>query len=328
MKITIALKDIKDFKKVFKVQNIKVIAGAYGIELYGTNRRTEFFKKVEGVIESKGTVVIDSDLLNLLGNSEIIITENSITDGITLISIKNVLEVEDHKPINIKRVISEEIKSKDFKEILEIEYATAEDETRPVLKNIFMNGNEACAIDGYRLARRITNLNLEKQILIPTELVKILKKIKGDVKILEEGNQTLILEIGDYKIRFTNQDMEFINYKSLIPMDNKRFLKIDSKEMLQMIKRAIKLKERVLNFKISTEDIRFKIERFDIIFEQRIKVESNFEMIIAVDIRFLKDYFSLITGEVIMEFSSSVSPIILKNENKIDMILPIRVCEN
>lgn len=323
MNIKIDLKELKEFKRVFKSDFIKVTATSEGIELYTYESKIELIKTVEGIVIEEGTLVIKSWLVDLLPPGEVNLTDDFIGSNDTIINFENDYTAT-YPRFEVDEVLVSNVESGKFKEIFSIKYAVAECETRPVLKNIMLNEDFAVALDGYRLAEIKTGFELEKEILIPIDAVKLISKLKGEGTIGTQG-QCTIFKVDKYQIRFADYEGEYIKHKHLIDKDYKIVCKVDSSLILNTLKRAKKVGGHTVNINISNNIMILSMNRFDIRFVEKLNVECNGEIGIAFNINYLIDVFKASKGEVKMELQSNVTPVLIKQEGKVDLVLPIKI---
>ncbi|EOU1465719.1 DNA polymerase III subunit beta [Clostridium perfringens] len=329
MKIKIDSKELKEFKKVSKAKKIQIRDFEGKIELYACVDEIEILKTINGIIEESGAVAINSELIDIFPNGECVLSENGLNFENSLINLLEVPEVIKYDPFFYDDNFVKGIKKDKLKEILEIEYAMDKSEVRPVLRNICLKGNDAVALDGYRLAKRITNLELEEQILIPYEAVKILKRLKGDAAI-DIADSKIIFRIGDYDIRFENADLEYIRYWTLIPKDNDIYCEVDSKTLLNSLKRLSKIHQcgnRLARIEFKKEVLTICVDRFDLRIRETIGCKCNSEITIGFNSEFLMEAVKRFQGTIKICLKNNISPALLVKDGKEDLVLPIRIME-
>lgn len=85
----------------------------------------------------------------------------------------------------------------EFKEVMEVLPKVAKDETRPILQGVLFSKNEAVAIDGYRLSKRLLNKELTGDYVVLgkdlKEVVKACKRETERVEIIFNDNVTINL---------------------------------------------------------------------------------------------------------------------------------------
>ncbi|MFR5264556.1 hypothetical protein [Clostridium sp.] len=328
MNIEINLKELKEFKRIFKSDFIQVTAIDNKVELYSMDCKVEILKVVpDAKVHEDGIVIIPTYLIDVLPPGDIIITEKGLNNENTLIDFKEFNKTATYKPFSPDEILVKDIKEEVLKEILEVKHAIAKDECRPILENICLRKNDAVSLDGYRLSKRTTDFNLDRDIFIYKDIVKIINKIKiKGTSFIGIQEEDVIFKIDEYFIRFKNISGDFIEYNGLIPIkENKVVCDVDSNIVFKVLQRAKRLGEYLLNVSISNGHMDFMINRFDITFNERINVECNGEIELALNINYLIDTFKVLKGEVRIELTGKVTPVIFKQSGKLELILPIRL---
>ena len=115
------------------------------------------------------------------------------------------------------------------------------DKTRPVLNAIYFNGQEAAAIDGYKLGTVRTYADfkggLQIHITFIERILKLYKGIQDDITITWRDNNIYV--VGEVKGQQVNykcewHQAEFIDYSKLWTHDTNYF-KIDKKDLLDAV---------------------------------------------------------------------------------------------
>jgi len=277
-------------------------------------------------IEQRGKTLISRQVLQSLPTSgELTITEDTLECGNRKIGYKsNRCDVEPISNFTEIATINTEI----FNDLIEVEYALAKDETRPTLTAVCISGNEFVALDGFRIAIRKSNeINVE-ETLLPGKLIKAYKKIKSkvnEVTILETDNN-VALKVGNIVIVTDKVTGNYIKYKNVIPTEFSRQAEINSKELMNLLKSYKKVEYVILNFTekelkvtaknetLTIEDnleCKFKGENLEIAFNHKYLMET------------IKHYENLT-----MKFNSNTGPVVIANEYKTDLVLPVRIKDN
>ncbi len=334
MKIKINVDDIHQVLKVSNGENISIIASENTVHIISDIKSGIDDLSSDHVmcksdypwVEQKGKTLISRQVLqSLQTNGELTITEDTLECGNRKISYKpNRCYVEPISNFKDIATINREI----FNDLIEVEYALAKDETRPTLTAVCISGNEFVALDGFRIAIRKSNeINIE-ETLLPGKLIKTYKKIKGKVNevTILEAEKNVALKIGNVVIVVTKLLGDYIKYKSVIPTEFSRKAEINSKELLSLLKSYKKVEYVILNFtekelKITAKnetltiedklDCKFKGENLEIAFNHKYLMET------------IKHYENLT-----MKFNSNTDPVVITNEYKTDLVLPVRINKN
>ncbi|WZL73164.1 DNA polymerase III subunit beta [Clostridiaceae bacterium 35-E11] len=223
-------------------------------------------------------------------------------------------------------------------------FATAMDETRPILTGVLMELQEKSinmvALDGYRLALRqasIANTKNNKAV-IPGKTLNEVNRI-----LMDEEESNLEIFFTDKHILFNMKEIriisrllegDFINYQQIIPKEYKSRVKVNTKSLLDSIERASLLAKEGKNnlVKFSVKDEKMTITsnaEIGKVFESvNIELEGD-----DIDIGFNSKYFLdalkvIDSEELYLEFTTSVSPCIVKptdHGNYTYLILPVRL---
>ncbi|WPC41924.1 DNA polymerase III subunit beta [Clostridium sp. JS66] len=225
-------------------------------------------------------------------------------------------------------------------------FATAQDETRPILTGILFEIKDKklnlVALDGYRLALKSETLDTDNIIsaVIPgktlSEVSKILEENDESVNITFTPNH-ILFSVGETKIISRLLEGEFIKYNSIIPEEYN--LKIIAKRivLLSSIERA-----SLMGKDGNTNLIKFDIEDENMVITSNsqlgmVREELNIilqgePLQIAFNSKYLIDVLKIMEeDEVVIELSSSVSPCIIKNKdtnNCTYLVLPVRLVNN
>lgn len=331
MNIKIEAKELTEFKKVSRAKEVQIKTNGEKIEIYSNVDDIEILKSIDGVINETGTCTINIGILDLLRDGEIIITEKGIGNSGLQIELLESIEPIEYSPFIENEILVNEIKKDKLKEMLEVSYVIAKkDEYRPIINNIYLKGNEAVALDGYRLAKRITDFELQEQILIPYEVAKILKRIKEDASISKDSSNNIIFKVGSYTIRFENSKEEYIRYWDLIPKDNHIECIIEADTLLGSLRRINKVNRgaydsNLVRLEFKKDKLNVLMKRFDLKIKETLECKCSEEIDVGFNSRYLADALRGVKGEIKITLKSPVSPAILIKENKEDLVLPIRI---
>lgn len=330
MNIKIEAKELIEFKKVSRAKEVQIKTNGEKIEIYSNVDDIEILKSIDGVINETGTCTINIGILDLLKAGEITITEKGLENSGLQIELLESLEPIEYPPFIENEILVSEIKKDELKEMLEVSYAIAKDNYRPILNNIYLKGNEAVALDGYRLAKRITDFELQDQILIPYEVAKILKRIKEDASISKDSSNNIIFKVGAYTIRFENSKETYIRYWDLIPKDNHIECIIEADTLLGSLRRINKVNRgaydsNLVRLEFKKDKLNVLMKRFDLKIKETLECKCNEEIDVGFNSRYLADALRGVKGEIKITLKSPISPAIVIKENKEDLVLPIRI---
>ena len=141
------------------------------------------------------------------------------------------------------------LKGEDFVEMVKgTIFAVSQIEgTRPILTGINISVKDGVlqfvAIDGYRLAIRRKNINIENN----TEFIVSGKALNEVVKLIDENTENIEIKVGKRLILFKIDgyvfisrllEGEFVNYEKIIPTEYKQCIEIENGEITDSIERV------------------------------------------------------------------------------------------
>lgn len=222
-------------------------------------------------------------------------------------------------------------------------FATAQDETRPILTGALLEIVEGkislVALDGYRLALKSAQVDYSKDIkvVIPSktlnEVNKILEDDDSDVKIVCTDSHIIFILSGTI-ITSRLLEGQFLNYKDIIRNDYKSRVRVKAQDIKNSIERASLLAREGKNNLVKLEFLDDKLvitsnsEIGDVYEEIPITLEGD-DIEIAFNSKYILDGIRIIDSEdITMDLVSSVNPCIIKpadDENYTYLILPVRL---
>ncbi len=324
------------------------------LKLVGTDLELGIESYIDANIIKPGSIVISSkilgDIIRKLPDSEVEIQvddDNNIIIkceesefnliGQSALEFPELPEIEKDYKYGIPQDLLKNM-------IKQTTFATAIDETRPVLTGVLMeikdNIISMVALDGYRLALRQGTIKNTADIkaVIPGKTLNEIYKI-----IVEENNDDIEIYFTDKHVLFHMKktivisrllDGEFINYKQIIPNEFNSKIKVNTKNLSDSIERASLLAKEGKNnlIKFSVKDEKMVISSnselgkvFESVF---IELEGE-DIEIGFNSKYFLDALRIIDSEELyLNFTTSVSPCILKptdNNNYTYLVLPVRI---
>ena len=234
------------------------------LEIHTTNLDQTIVSITEIKDEENGDCAIPMqklfEIVSALPNEEIKITSN--TDNLIEINNKNgtykltgrnTEDFPEKTEETKKNTISLPGKTL-LKMINQTTYAASKDDLKPALTGVYLNLQEntltAVATDGHKLVKfikKIVNPNKEEQsIIIPVKFLEIIKNIiKEDKDIIIDITETTITT-KQKKLTLTSRIIKenFPDFNSVIPSDNTKVAKIETKEFISCLKRISILSNR------------------------------------------------------------------------------------
>lgn len=328
MEIVLNNKNLKLIEKV-TTHGIKIKSE----NIVGYNEREDVLisLKGNGVIK-EGEVNLDKNVLKYLNNKDKIIVESKdeevfIKQNKRKITTKDfVFPDKNIDDIEIKGEKLFTITKEALQQIYEIKYAVAKDETRPILQTIHIDNESLIALDGYRLAIRKHNIkDIKDELNIPYKIFNICNKLKieDDLDVyVYRGN--IILTNGTISLQVNRIEGEYIKYKCLLPKESTTILKVNQKDLLGLLK-AYKGLDWV-KFNLEEEGLLTLKAKGNITVQDELEanVKGNLKEI-SFNIGYLIDTVKCYSGEITMQLVTEISPMIIEQDDKYDLVLPIRV---
>ncbi len=147
--------------------------------------------------------------------------------------------VEDASPLKIPQKLLKE-------KINQVIFATADDETRPILTGVLMEMGQdmtLVALDGYRLAMNHLPLSMDgnRRSVVPGKSLSEMARTLSDgdelVEISFQGNH-IRLDMGPIQMISRLLEGQFIQYRQILPTDFSTLVKLSREEFFDAIQRA------------------------------------------------------------------------------------------
>jgi DNA polymerase-3 subunit beta len=354
--ISISQKAVTGKSTLPVLEGIYISASKNEITLIGSDTDLSIETKLNGEVIEEGKIVVDSkifgEIIRKLPNDEVEIStlENNAIEIICQKSAFTLIHMNADDYPSLPSISENEIFSVSQAILRNMIrgtiFAIAQDETRPVLTGVLFEVKDKklnlVALDGYRLALKNEVLDNENTIssVIPgktlSEVSKILEESEDLVNITFTSNH-ILFNLGRTKVISRLLEGEFIKYASIIPQEYNLKITAKRSELLNCIERAsLMAKEGNTNL------IKLNIDEENLVItsnSQLGKVREELNIVlqgeplqIAFNSKYLIDVLKIMEeDEISMEFTSSVSPCILKNkevDNCTYLVLPVRLLNN
>lgn len=326
MKTNFELKGLKEIYNLTK-EEISIIADN-NINAISKNKEGVIVKvELIGEILEKGNLLLEPEIVKNIKvkNADVVLTDEELKVN------NRKFKFNKSESALSEIYIGEKIATlttKDYEKIINVEYALAKDNARPIIKNVCVNNDDIVALDGYRMAIRKNEVEFEadnNNFLIPDTIIKLMKKIKPNNTIEIYRNKNLItMKIDNISLTATFEEGNYVNYKGLLPQDHKIETEINSKEVLEILKGYDK-DSKVFKMDISKEKMILKNSNEKFTIEDEIEVISNDEILLAMNPNYLRDALNNYDDKVSIRFNSNVQPFYIEKNGYYDLLLPIRI---
>lgn len=327
MEIVLNNKNLKLIEKV-TTHGIKIKSE----NIVGYNEREDVLISLRGnEVIKEGEINLDKDVLKYLNDREEIIVKSNnnevyVHQNKRKIIAENVIFFNDFKDIEVKGEKLFTITKEALQQIYEIKYAVAKDETRPILQTIHIDNESLVALDGYRLAIRKHNIkDIKDELNIPYKIFNICNKLKIEDNLdVYKCRGNIILTNGIISLQVNRIEGEYIKYKCLLPKESTTTLKVNQKDLLGLLKTYKGLDW--VKFNLEEEGLLKLKAKGNITIQDELEANIKGDLKeITFNIGCLMDAVKCYFGEITMQLMKEISPIIIEQDDKYDLVLPIRV---
>lgn len=287
--------------------------------------KNQIIRKLNGNCDNGQTLINRSVLKLLPKDTKVTITEDIIIAANRKIKYTSSQLVD--MPINIENHLTT-IKAEELKYLLSGEYAMAREETRPILQGICIYDSEFTALDGYRLANRKGNFRSKESVVISIDLIKVIKKVKYECAVEVYYNDDYVkFQFGNLEIIGNRIQGDYINYKFIIPRDYSTRIEIETKEILNILKHYKKNKFELIKLNFNEDKLTISSSNKVATVEDELFINLEGKPLeIVFNVKYLVDCFKNYDN-AILELTGGLNPMVIKENNKLDLVLPVRLKE-
>ena len=253
MKIQVSTNDFKDVlgiagkiktdsKKSLTASDLLIQATNDSAQFIKSNGETTLIYNINRItICHEGKIILpieSAEIIKKLKENYITITDDKITTDRKEINFNqpNMIEINTYE--NLTKVF--EVSQKELLRMLEVTYAVAQDDTRPILAGIVFDKNNTCALDGFRMSVRYSNeYNNESSFVVNAESIEILKSIlkpiDNHIVSVYYDKDIAKFEVNNVIIIAKCLQGEFIKYSSIIPDEYRSISIVNSEEFMEEI---------------------------------------------------------------------------------------------
>ena len=272
------------------------------------------------------------------------ITEDNIKVGNKNLKIpKPKFDFIDFKEKEIENTYT--INSKELLRLLEVDYCCDKTDARSILQGVCFKNNKVCALDGYRMSLRTSDiLNVNGEFILHSSSVKVLKDFlpkKEDIEVtINLNNDYTEFLFNNYRVVCYNMEGNYIKFEQILPQEvGKNTVKLNDikyfKDSIDIINDMTKGYTTKI-MKMTSENGQLKIfanylyNNFtDVIEESEANFSTLFD-VIAFNPKYLFEAFKYINFEdsVTFNFKNAVSPMVISKDFSLDnfeLVLPVRI---
>mgnify|MGYP000845329321 FL=1 len=304
------------------------------------NLHTQLESKFYVDVIEPGETLIPEPTLKMIENfksGSITITENTITHGSKELKYMPG-SIEDFYTINDE--ISYElftVKESELSHLLEANYATCNDITRPALQGIEIRENKFIALNEYYLSVRQGNFTCNEKILISPGVWKLLLKVldkKSDniVKVSWDKDKLVKFEFEDFTVKGNLYKNHLMDVKKIIRDYHSTEITLEANKLIESLKLMDKLtkEEQLILLSFTDNKLEIKTKTDMNIMTDEIEISKMGEDVnIAFNIKYLLAVVNQYKKEnVKVELKGPYNSMIFRGENKLDLVLPVRLPED
>lgn len=350
MKIKIYAKDLQDMLKKAKGLQLNKLSPDLEFQrgllikdnrLIMNNLKTQLESKFDIDVIEPGKTLIPEQTLKILENfkdGELIIADDEITHGTRKLKFMPG-DVDKFSVINNE--ISEElftVKESELNHLLEVNYSIMNDETRSIFKGIEIKDNRFLALNGYYLSMRKANFHCDNSIIISQDVWKVLlktidKKSHDPVTVYWNGSDLAKFEFKNFTVKGKLYEGKFLDVTEIISNNPETEFTIETDKLLDTLKLMDKFTKDKPMVLLYINDNKLKLEtKTDMnIMTDEIDITGKYgpDVKIAFNIKYLLAVANQYKNEIVrVQFKGPNDPMIFRGENKLDLVLPVRLKED
>lgn len=241
-------------KNIPILEGIKIKAEGKNITLSAYDQQIYIEKTVDADIYEEGELMVNgrlfSDCVNRISGMDRVCIEEVANGKINISYGQSNIELNYYNVSGFTSLGDYDgekaylIKEKDLKELFDsvIFCVSTINDNRAILKscNVEITGDicRAFCLDGYRLAiahKEIKNKNGNTSFAIlgktASDIIKILGDSDDEIKIINDENKTLLLDLGHTKIRCALTERETFNYNTYVIKDGRNELIVNKNDL-------------------------------------------------------------------------------------------------
>lgn len=205
-----------------------------------SNSETTIIYNTKTYTEESGQIVLPletAELIKKLKEGSLTISDKKINTDKKEIGFTKLDNITINTYDYIEKIFS--VTQKELLRMLEVTYAVSKNDDRPVLKAIFFNKNETCALDGFRMSVRVSKeYENEASFMVNQNSIEILKSIlkQNDniVDVYYDSKENIVkFKIDNITVIAKCIEGEFIKYDYIIPREYRNKAIINPSDLLE-----------------------------------------------------------------------------------------------
>lgn len=345
-----------------EMQGIHILAEGTGLKLFATDGIVSITGSVPATVLNEGSAIVPlmfADVISKQRGNEITVTLSGNSVQIASAGSRNKRSVSKISLITGEPVIPEDETEPAFiakagdlaKNLAEIQYAIAHDETRRVLNGAYLEvdsfGIRLTALDGFRLSSvPVSGSSAVKEKvggIIPDKAVNLITKV---LRVAEDtcevkvglDKKGIMVDTGEFRMRSGLIAGEYVDYRRIIPSGFKTEARVSKEDLSGAISRVALFskenKQTLVTLHFSAESRTLMISANAQIGQAEEEIAMEFiggqdpeNIRIAFNVAYLNDTIRSIESEdLVFHMNGSISPAIINDGQsaKTNLLLPVR----
>ena len=353
--ISIAQEIIATKNAISILSNVLLDAQNGTLTIKATDIKVNFETKIPVEIQEPGSTTVFCDkfmsIISSLPPGEIEFEQNDIKINIRSITKKAKFQLKSITSDKFPEFTSSlnlsffDIPVKEFKEMInQTVFSVSDDETRYFMNGVFMEKKDdklqLIATDGRRLAYISKTFGIMipdfKGIIIPPKILNIINKRaseEGPISIAV-GEKNIFFKFANYEFSSVLIEGQFPNYNRVIPSSQSYSFQVETKELMEALKRVallVEQKSRRIFLTVSSGTLTISSQETEI-GTAREEIPCMFEgdeITLALNYLYIEEPVKVIGSDrVKVEFTESMKAITLKSEPEKDffhIVMPMQM---
>lgn len=335
------------------LEGIHLEATREGLCLTCTDLALQIETKIPAAVEREGSVVVPgrlfSDMMRRMPEESVLLSCESNTVNIACGKLKTTIQGIDAKEFpempQVKDGMAVELTQRSVRDIVrQTIFATAQDETKPILTGVLMEFEAealiAVALDGYRLALRREPCNTageNEPVIIPARSMLEISRI------LQDADDTIAITFAKTHVLFDMDhtrivtrliEGEFTRYRQILPTEHKSRVRINRQQLLDSIERASLVaredKSNLVKMHFKADGLHISANSEAGMLDEEVNIDLLGEEIkIAFNARYFTDVLKALDDEEIyLDMNNNINPCVVKpiqGDRFYYLILPMRL---